>query len=67
MLFRSAYLKDPPEGYLLPGVDVIAGMEEIRQKVRDGGYTNQYEFTRDLRGIVRTQRHMITLTLQHTN
>ena len=47
------YLKNPPEGYLVPGIDIIGGMQEIRQKLRDGGYTNQYEFTRDVRAIVR--------------
>lgn len=42
------YLKNPPEGYLIPGIDVIGGFVEIRQKLRNGGYHNQYEFTWDI-------------------
>ncbi|KAH8898162.1 hypothetical protein GQ53DRAFT_629251, partial [Thozetella sp. PMI_491] len=46
------YLKDPPKGYLIPGVDVVGGFQEIRQKLRNGGYTNQFEFTQDITSII---------------
>ncbi|KAB5511744.1 hypothetical protein GE09DRAFT_1232333 [Coniochaeta sp. 2T2.1] len=41
------YLKDPPKGYLVPGVDLLGGLTQIRQKLRNNGYNNQYEFTWD--------------------
>ncbi|KAJ4404454.1 hypothetical protein N0V85_004874 [Neurospora sp. IMI 360204] len=42
------YLKAPPKEYLVPGVDIIGGLIQIREKLRDGGYPNQFEFTKDL-------------------
>ncbi|KAK3396940.1 hypothetical protein B0T20DRAFT_508139 [Sordaria brevicollis] len=42
------YLKAPPKEYLLPGVDVLGGLVQIREKLRDGGYISQFEFTKDL-------------------
>jgi hypothetical protein len=50
------YLKNPPKGYLLPGVDVISGFIQMRQKLRNGGYKSQYEFTSDISGVVSCQR-----------
>jgi hypothetical protein len=50
-----AYLKDPPVGYPLPGVDVFGGLEEIRNKVSRMTYTNQYEFERELHLLINTR------------
>ncbi|OIW26235.1 hypothetical protein CONLIGDRAFT_646420 [Coniochaeta ligniaria NRRL 30616] len=46
------YLKDPPKGYLIPGVDLLSGLTEIRQKLRNIGYSNQYEFTWDIARLI---------------
>ncbi|KAK0710805.1 hypothetical protein B0H67DRAFT_554878 [Lasiosphaeris hirsuta] len=43
------YLKKPPQGYLLPGVDVIGGLVAIREKLRKGGYKNQFEWGLDVK------------------
>ncbi len=60
------YLKNPPKGYLIPGVDVIGGFQEMRQKLMNGGYTNQYEFVEDIANIVSSLLpHPLSVT-QHT-
>jgi len=46
------YLKSPPKGYLLPGVDVIEGLVQMREKLRKGGYRTQYQFTTDLGALI---------------
>lgn len=38
------YLKDPPESYQQPAVDLLAGLSELQRAVNDGSFTNQYEF-----------------------
>lgn len=45
------YLLDPPTGYLIPGFDVVGGLEEIKSKLFRGGYSNQWEFAWDLQRI----------------
>lgn len=45
-------LVNPPEEYLLPGVDVWGGLDAVRQKLKDDGYENQYDVMNDLRSIV---------------
>ncbi|KAI0014922.1 hypothetical protein F4780DRAFT_766241 [Xylariomycetidae sp. FL0641] len=47
------FLKDPPEGYLMPSIDVIGGLQEVRQNVQDGLYPNQFAFESDILKIVR--------------
>ncbi|WYZ46702.1 hypothetical protein EsH8_IX_000927 [Colletotrichum jinshuiense] len=42
-------LADPPEGYLLPGVDVIGGFGQIRANLMKDKYHAQVEFALDLR------------------
>ncbi|KAK4455372.1 hypothetical protein QBC34DRAFT_460296 [Podospora aff. communis PSN243] len=42
------YLKKPPKGYLLPPVDIIGGALAIREKLRNKGYSLQYEFVLDI-------------------
>jgi hypothetical protein len=46
-------LADPPEGYLLPGVDVLLGIGQIRAKLAKGEYKKQVDFALDLKNIVR--------------
>ena len=46
------HLKNPPKEYLLSGVDVVSGLIQIRQKLRDGGYKTQFQFVRDLNSVV---------------
>lgn len=43
-----AYLKDPPKSYQQPGVDLMAGLDELSDKLADGAYSNQYEFDLDV-------------------
>jgi hypothetical protein len=50
-----AYLKDPPLGYPLPGVDIFGGLEEITEKVSRMVYQNQYEFERELHLLINTR------------
>ncbi|KAL0932746.1 peptidase s41 family protein [Colletotrichum truncatum] len=42
-------LADPPKGYLIPGVDVIAGFGQIRAKLMKGHYKSQLDFALELR------------------
>jgi hypothetical protein len=42
-----AYLKNPPEGYQQPAVDVVSELAKLQQKVDDGAYQNQYDFEAD--------------------
>ncbi|KAH7140934.1 hypothetical protein EDB81DRAFT_692483 [Dactylonectria macrodidyma] len=44
-------LADPPEGYLIPGVDVLGGIEAIRTKLQKDQYDTQYEVMTDLERI----------------
>ncbi|KAM0276574.1 hypothetical protein ACHAQH_006627 [Verticillium albo-atrum] len=44
-------LADPPEGYLLSGVDVLGGLEVVKKKLENDGYDNQYEALSELRSI----------------
>lgn len=46
-------LADPPEEYLFPGVDVLGGVEVIRDNLKKNKYNNQYEVMVDLRSLVR--------------
>ncbi|KAK4118063.1 hypothetical protein N657DRAFT_675792 [Parathielavia appendiculata] len=46
------YLRDPPQGYLSEGVDLIRGLDDIAAKLKEekrGGYANELEFLADLR------------------
>lgn len=42
------FLKDPPSGYLLPGVDILGGLARIESHVRDDVYSSEYDFELDL-------------------
>ncbi|KAH7123676.1 hypothetical protein B0J11DRAFT_318649 [Dendryphion nanum] len=42
-----SYLKNPPQGYQQPAVDVVAELGEIQQRINSGFYSNQYAFEAD--------------------
>ncbi|KAM5376762.1 hypothetical protein ACJZ2D_005385 [Fusarium nematophilum] len=44
-------LANPPEEYLFPGVDVLGGLDAIREKLKKGSYDTQYEVMTDLRSL----------------
>ncbi|EZF70408.1 hypothetical protein H105_07222 [Trichophyton soudanense CBS 452.61] len=46
------YLKDPPKGYQLPGVDVEGGLKKIRDKVNRDEYPNEYTFQKELTELI---------------
>ena len=54
---NHAFLKDPPADYRshsgTSGVDLLAGLADVRQKVKSRGYKSQYEFTAELEQLVR--------------
>ncbi|KAF1837498.1 hypothetical protein BDW02DRAFT_565981 [Decorospora gaudefroyi] len=43
-----AYLKNPPEGYQQPAVDVLAELNRIQDGISANTYANQYEFETDV-------------------
>lgn len=45
-------LKDPPSGYLIPGVDLRSGLARIESHVRDGVYSSEYDLELDLYTLV---------------
>ncbi|OAQ72032.1 peptidase s41 family protein [Pochonia chlamydosporia 170] len=44
-------LKSPPPEYLTPGVDIIGGMDAMRQKLRNKGYQSQVDVMTDLHSL----------------
>ncbi|KAI8713414.1 TSPc domain-containing protein [Fusarium sp. LHS14.1] len=44
-------LADPPEGYLFPGVNVLGGLDTIRDNLNKNKYKGQYEVMTDLRSL----------------
>ncbi|KAJ4329080.1 hypothetical protein N0V84_000437 [Fusarium piperis] len=44
-------LADPPEGYLFPGVNVLGGLDTIRDNLNNNKYKSQYEVMTDLRSL----------------
>lgn len=46
------YLKDPPDGYLMPGVDLNKELRKIRDKAAGKKYDSEYEFQLDLTELV---------------
>ncbi|MCJ1396944.1 hypothetical protein MMC11_000136 [Xylographa trunciseda] len=47
-----AFLKKPPPGYLLPGVDIIGGVQAIRKNVTNEIYPGEYAFQLDLWNLI---------------
>lgn len=54
-------LADPPEEYLIPGVDVLGGIEVIRTKLKKDEYSRQYDMLKDLRSLVRNPLMQLNL------
>ncbi|KKY20342.1 putative peptidase s41 family protein [Diplodia seriata] len=53
-----AYLKDPPEGYQQPAVDVFAGLQQIQTNIDNGKYKNQYAFETEMQALVYSMHDM---------
>lgn len=47
-------LADPPDEYLLHGVDIWRGLDEIEARLKGLGYSSQYDVMMDLQSIVST-------------
>lgn len=43
-----AYLKNPPIGYLVPGVDIMGGLQNIKENLGAGRYLSQWDFEVDV-------------------
>jgi hypothetical protein len=43
-----SFLKDPPEGYPNPPVDLLSGLNDIKTNITNGVYKNQYDFEGDI-------------------
>lgn len=50
------FLKNPPHGYLFPGVDLPNALAGIEEKVRNDSYSNEYDFQADLLELVTSVR-----------
>lgn len=46
------FLKNPPEEYLMPGVDLLGGLSTMREMLQNGTYEEQYDFITDLNNLV---------------
>jgi hypothetical protein len=51
-----AYLKNPPDGYDNPPVDILGGLANIRSRVSESVYSNQYDFEADIAGLFSSAR-----------
>ncbi|KAF2798053.1 hypothetical protein K505DRAFT_372009 [Melanomma pulvis-pyrius CBS 109.77] len=47
-----AYLKNPPEGYQRPPVDLLGGLQTIQNNITAGYYRNQYAFEADVQHLL---------------
>ncbi|KAK8189978.1 uncharacterized protein BKA78DRAFT_353463 [Phyllosticta capitalensis] len=47
-----AYLKNPPNGYSNPSIDLKAGLQNISDTVNQGGYTNDYDVQLDISNLL---------------
>ncbi|KAJ4351873.1 uncharacterized protein N0V89_007217 [Didymosphaeria variabile] len=47
-----AFLKDPPQGYQQPPVDVVAELGLLQDNISEGKYTTQYAFEADLQLLI---------------
>ncbi|KAF2106587.1 peptidase S41 family protein-like protein [Lophiotrema nucula] len=50
------YLKSPPEGYYNDGVDIEGGLDDIKSKVNNGDYDNEFDFESDIAALL-TKAH----------
>lgn len=51
-----AYLKNPPDGYDNPPVDILGGLADIRNKVSENSYSNQYDFEVEIASLLNSGR-----------
>lgn len=47
-----AYLKNPPEGYLLEGVDLLGSMQQLRDQVSSGAFSSEVDFQTNLTALI---------------
>lgn len=52
-----AYLKNPPPGWLFPGVDVLGGLTQMKALLLSGGYKTQWDFEKDVWSLVNILPH----------
>ncbi|KAH7131043.1 peptidase S41 family protein [Dactylonectria macrodidyma] len=54
MEFQSTleYLERPPPQYLIPGVDLVGGLEKIRSKLFQGSYQSQWDFVSEFKALI---------------
>lgn len=45
-------LINPPEGYLLAGVDLIGELQQIKDQVTSGAFTNEFDFERNVSAVL---------------
>lgn len=58
----TAYLKDPPTSYQQPSIDLVQGLDQIRQGIANGVFGNQYAFEATLQNLIQ-QTHDTHLVL----
>ena len=46
------YLKEPPQGYLSEGVDLVRGLQDIESALHSGVYQNELDFLLAIRTLV---------------
>ncbi|KAI9650895.1 hypothetical protein NHQ30_000930 [Ciborinia camelliae] len=52
-----AYLKNPPPGWLFPGVDILGGLTQMKALLFSGGYNTQWDFEKDMWSLVNILPH----------
>ncbi|KKY28855.1 putative peptidase s41 family protein [Phaeomoniella chlamydospora] len=48
----QAYLKDPPSSYPVDGVDLMGGLQQIRQNVTNGQITKEWDFQVEIQTLI---------------
>lgn len=48
----QAYLKDPSSDYQQPSVDLLGGLDQIKEKVSAKSYNNEYDFEFELQQLL---------------
>jgi hypothetical protein len=63
-----AYLKDPPSGYLMASVDILGGLDDIRDKVVNDQYSGEFEFQAAIQRLISLAHdgHFVFLTDMYT-
>ncbi|KAF7891095.1 uncharacterized protein EAF02_001420 [Botrytis sinoallii] len=52
-----SYLKNPPQGWLFPGFDVLGGLTEMKALLFSGEHKAQWDFERDIWSLVNILPH----------